>query len=87
MDIKNKIRKAYDELDGYPTFANCQITYKDDKTVLDVAICMYDGQEDEELDDHIFFYVTSVEDLISLCDDGTGEDFMVTDFYEFSDTI
>lgn len=62
-----------------PSCATCEIEYKDDNTKLAVMISLYDQTPNGWKDDDIFYYTSGVNDLCSLADEQTGEDFILTD--------
>lgn len=85
-DIKNHIEQSYEtyvqENGKNPSVARVQIQWKDDGNTCEVNIYIDGCGTLEGTDDDIFYYCDSVEDLISLSEDGV-EDFIVTDFYYF----
>lgn len=88
MDIDN-IKEQWDEHlyanGATPKFADCEIRYLDDKEPMKVIIKL-DSTQDVQ-DNLIFFYCDGLADLLSLCEEDNGEDFVITDFYGFCDTI
>jgi hypothetical protein len=70
-----------------PTFLHCGVLYKDElgtqEPTFDVTIKMScDVIEDE--DDDIFYYCSSLEDVLSLCEKTGSSDFVIVNFNSFS---
>lgn len=87
--LLSKMEKAYSDYmkDNIqePRYANCQVTYKDDGTQLDVAIKL-SLDVDEAEDDKIFYSLKGFSDLKYFLIPG-AEDFIVTDFYHLEEDL
>lgn len=86
-ELKDKIRNCYKECAGKgiePTYAHCQVSMLDDGSTFETVIKMDNGEDDN--DDLIFFYATGLNDLLSLTEK-SGEDFVISDFFNFSNTL
>lgn len=84
-EIKRTIDTQYREFvetnDTEPHYVNCRIVWKDDRKYCDTRIMLSaDSGADEE---DIFFYCNSLNDLLSLVEQGK-EDFIVTECYSFA---
>lgn len=76
----NKARSDYENQHKQePRYLNCQITYKDDGSQLDVFIKLSKDVVEED-DDKIFFYFNGFDDIKYFVIPG-AEDFIITDFY------
>lgn len=67
-----------------PMFARCLIQWKEDQTMSNVTIALFDnGEENEnyEHDDDMFFYVDGKEGFLRLLKKDNGEDFNVAKLY------
>lgn len=67
-----------------PLYASCRIKYLDNSPLCDVTIKL--NTELDILDDLVFYYCNSLDDLKSLCEFGAG-DFILSDIYEFLNEI
>lgn len=87
--IKNLMRDRYDELVGnkQPILYACvEIVWKDCGEPSDVTIKLStDIKEDE--DGEIFFYCNGIDELLKLTDPNNGEDFVITGFEAFYETL
>ncbi|WP_195594708.1 hypothetical protein [Bacteroides fragilis] len=85
----SKINKAYSDYKykhkQEPRYLNCQITYKDDGSQLDVVIKLSKDIVEEEKD-KIFFYLNGFDDIKYFVLPG-AEDFIITEFYHFSTSL
>lgn len=69
--IERKIISLYEDYkkqnDGEePKYLGCQIRYKDDGSVLDVIIALFEFDVDVIDDDRIFYYVSNIKDVLSM---------------------
>lgn len=80
-DMENKYRQFCKVQKKKPDYAECQIIWKEDGKGERVRIKLSQNV-DEATDDTIFFYCNGLEELKSLAE-FDGEDFIVTDFWEF----
>lgn len=87
--IKNLMRDRYDELVGnkQPILYACvEIVWKDCGEPSDVTIKLStDIKEDE--DGEIFFYCNGIDELLKLTEPNNGEDFVITGFEAFYETL
>ena len=60
-----------------PTYATCVIQFVDDGTTIEDTIKLDTGADED--DDCVFYYCNGLEDLKSLTEHGSGEDFIVVD--------
>lgn len=85
----SKINEAYSDYKNKhkqePRFLNCQITYKDDGSQLDVVIKLSKDIVEEEKD-KIFFYLNGFDDIKYFVLSG-AEDFIITGFYELNEKL
>ena len=87
--IKKQMRERYDELVGnkQPILYACvEVMYFDTEMKQDVTIKLStDVNEDE--DDDVFFYCDGIDELLKLTENSNGEDFMITAFDDFYETL
>ena len=87
--IKKQMRDRYDELvgDKQPIlYARVEVMYFDTEMKQDVTIKLStDVNEDE--DDDVFFYCDGIDELLKLTENSNGEDFMITAFDDFYETL
>jgi len=87
--IKKQMRDRYDELVGnkQPILYACvEIVWKDCGEPSDVPIKLStDIKEDE--DGEIFFYCDGIDELLTLTEPDNGEDFVITAFEDFYETL
>lgn len=64
----------------------CAVKFKDDGSEIE-AIIKLNCESDERTDESIFFYCDHIQELFSLMNKGNnGEDFYITEVYEFINT-
>ena len=87
-NIKENIKEKWNEYvqaNGCePVYADCRVQFKHEDNGMDVNIKLLDELDDK--DNLIFYYTSGLNDLLSLCEEGI-EDFVITDFYGFCDTL
>lgn len=81
QNIKSRFQEFVEENKREPEYANCRIVWKDTNQEEDVKIQL-SADSNPDVDDDMFFYCDSLEDLKSLTEFG-GEDFIVTECYGF----
>lgn len=67
-----------------PNYVSCEVRYKDEITTFDTIISFKEYQEDEE-DEHIFWYCYDIEEFIDLTSEDNDEDFVILNVKEFFD--
>lgn len=87
--LQEQIKQAWDEYVAKnrtePTYANCRVRFDGEVNSMDVCIKLYDDLDAQ--DNLIFFYCTGLNDFLSLCDPTEADEFLVTEFTDFSDEI
>lgn len=87
--IKKQMRDRYDELVGNKQpilYARVEIVWIDYGEPSDVTFKLStDIKEDE--DGEIFFYCDGIDELLKLTEPDNGEDFMITGFEDFYETL
>ena len=90
MKLRERIIEAHTEHKvkhgAEPDAVICGVKFKDDGSEIE-AIIKLNCASDERMDDKIFFYCSHLIELLSLMDnDSNGEDFYITEVYEFINT-
>lgn len=79
-EIKKACSEYIEEHGEDPNVAYVKIRWRNEQDEFEETIAI-NGVE--ELDEDIFYYCNSVNDLTGLTEEGPGEDFHVTGFYGF----
>ena len=78
--MKERTRENYEDFvsrNGFePLFAYCRVTFVDDGTDLEATIKL--SCDEDENDNFIFYYCNGLSDLLSLYDEGPGNDFYIS---------
>lgn len=90
--IKKQMRDRYDFVKKQynPIYAEVEVTFKDEMGGDDVSrteiIKLTDNVMENE-DGHIFFYGMDFDELLKLTEPNNGEDFVITAFNDFYETL
>lgn len=76
MDIKEKFEAFAKEYGYEPNYAEATIEWENDGNTCDVLVKLNNEYQEDE-DDEIFFYFTSLDELIETTNKDNGEDFFV----------
>ncbi len=90
MKLRERIIEARTEYKikhgGEPDAVICGVKFKDNGSEIETIIKL-NCESDERTDESIFFYCDHIHELFSLMNkDDNGEDFYITEVYEFINT-
>lgn len=80
-NIKDQYIDYVKENSDLPQYAHCEISFKEDPKTEDVIINMTSDVNENE-DESIFYKCDSLNDLLSLCNEGS-QDFKIVGFIKF----
>ena len=82
---REKFNEFINENKTEPNYALCLIKYHNDENTFEdiIKLSCDDGNDDDE----IFYYCNGLEDLVSLFEEGSGEDFRICEVIRFSSDI
>ena len=87
QEIKNKYNEYVMENGKEPLFTDVAVRFDGQDICEDVTIKLVPSTEKEQNgegdDNEIFFYCNGIDDLLNLCDNNNGEEFMVADFFGY----
>lgn len=88
MTIKEKYDAFVKEHGCEPRYAEVSVIFTDDKSRVDgFFIAMVQDEETERLDEWIFYYCDSVDDIESLTKNGCEDFIVIADSVEFTNEI
>lgn len=90
LQITEMIRVFRNKYNDFPKYARCEIMINEDITTEEDIVAIYPynpANEDEKLDEHIFFYCDDIDELLQLTKNNNGEDFVVVNVLEFLNNI
>lgn len=90
LQITEMLRVFRIKYNDSPKYARCEVRFNEDITTEEDIIAIYPynpANEDEKLDEHIFFYCSDIDELLELTKEDNGENFVVMNVLEFFNDI